>query len=256
MNRRGPPVFLTLLVALSGCALFRGTPHQTSAQDPSPPPSSESEAPAAEQPEAPQPSTNNETPPPQQASSTAQIPPCVPPETKAKPKYKPKPKVVRNAAPPQIPTGSAVAETPPGGVVLAQVRPMPVSVMSILGKRVVGPTGEDFGRVVDVLADASGRVRTAIIDFGGFLGVGDRRIAVEWPLLRFNPDGGDPSLLLSLSRDQLKSAPEYRDNPRPQTLMEMPATGAPAPAAATPAAAPVGAPAAPPATAPSASTKK
>jgi hypothetical protein len=100
---------------------------------------------------------------------------------------------------------------------------MSVSVMSILGKRVQDPKGDDLGRVVDVLADSSGRVRIAIIDFGGFLGVGDRRIAVDWPLLRFNPDGPDPFLLLSLSREQLKVAPEYKNNPRPQTLMEPPA---------------------------------
>jgi hypothetical protein len=92
--------------------------------------------------------------------------------------------------------------------------------MSILGKRVQGPKGEDLGRVVDVLADASGRVRIAIVDFGGFLGVGDRRIAVDWPLLRFDPNRGDTSLLLSVGRDKLKTAPEYKDTPRPQTLMD------------------------------------
>jgi cell division septation protein DedD len=113
-----------------------------------------------------------------------------------------------------------VAEAPTNGVVDAQVRQMPMSVMSILGKRVQGPGGEDLGRVVDVLADAGGRVRVAIVDFGGFLGVGDRRIAVDWPLLRFNPSDGETSLLLSVSRDKLKSAPEYKQTARPQILME------------------------------------
>jgi len=127
-----------------------------------------------------------------------------------------------------------VTETPPGGVINAVVKPMSVSVMSILGKKVKGAQGEDLGRVVDVLADASGRVRIAIIDFGGFLGVGNHRIAVDWPLLRFNPDGNDPSLLLSLSPEKLKTAPEYKDNPRPQTLME---PEAPMPAVVTDAAA-------------------
>jgi sporulation protein YlmC with PRC-barrel domain len=127
---------------------------------------------------------------------------------------------VRKEAPPQLATAPVVVQTPPGGVINAVVKPMSVSVMSILGKKVKGAQGEDLGRVVDVLADASGRVRIAIIDFGGFLGVGNHRIAVDWPLLRFNPDGNDPSLLLSLSPEKLKTAPEYKDNPRPQTLME------------------------------------
>jgi sporulation protein YlmC with PRC-barrel domain len=126
---------------------------------------------------------------------------------------------VHKEAPPQPETAPSVVETPTNAVVDAQVKPMPVSVTSILGKKVQGPKGEDLGRVVDVLADDTGRVRIAIIDFGGFLGVGNRRIAVDWPLLRFNPDARESSLLLSVTRDKLKSAPEYKDNPRPQVLM-------------------------------------
>jgi hypothetical protein len=126
--------------------------------------------------------------------------------------------------------------------------------MSILGKKVQSPKGDDLGRVVDVLADSGGRVRVAIIDFGGFLGVGDRKIAVDWPLLRFNPDRSDPSLLLSLSREKLKAAPEYKDDPRPKTLMVPEPTAAPAAAPPAPTTAPVTAPPAPtaPTTAPAA----
>lgn len=146
------------------------------------------------------------------------VPNCVPPPPAPK-TVKAKPKPVHKESPPQLSTAPEVAQTPPGGVVEAQVRSMPVAVMSILGKRVKGPRNEDLGRVVDVLADATGRVRIAIIDFGGFLGVGDRRIAVDWPLLRFTPDATDPSLLLSVGLDQLKAAPEYKGTPRPQALM-------------------------------------
>jgi hypothetical protein len=39
---------------------------------------------------------------------------------------------------------------------------------------------EDMGRIVDVIVDRSGQVRAAVIDFGGFLGVGSRKIAVDW----------------------------------------------------------------------------
>jgi hypothetical protein len=94
------------------------------------------------------------------------------------------------------------------------------SVMSILGKKVQGPKGEDLGRVVDVLADASGRVRVAVIDFGGFLGVGTRRIAVDWPLLRFDSAAGDKAVSLSLSREKLQSAPEYKDSTHPKVLTQ------------------------------------
>jgi hypothetical protein len=78
----------------------------------------------------------------------------------------------------------------------------------ILGKKVKGPNGEDFGRVVDVVVDTHGRPRAAVIDFGGFLGVGSRKIAIDWQALDFSPS--DHDVELSLSRDDIQSAPEYK----------------------------------------------
>jgi sporulation protein YlmC with PRC-barrel domain len=107
---------------------------------------------------------------------------------------------------------------PPGAVINAQVGEIGSAVTSILGKKVEGPKGEDLGRVIDVLADATGRVRVAIIDFGGFLGVGSRRIAVDWQLLRFDP-AGDKPLILNLSREKLQSAPEYKESAHLRVLI-------------------------------------
>ena len=152
--------------------------------------------------------------------------PAEPPKWELRHKRKAAPSKKSEEAPP--PAASAAVETPPGTPVDAQVGELGSEVTSILGKKVQGPKGEDLGRVVDVLADGSGRVRAAIIDFGGFLGVGTRRIAVDWPLLRFDPNARDKNLILSLSREKLQSAPEYKDAKRPQVLMPP----APAPAAA------------------------
>jgi hypothetical protein len=69
-----------------------------------------------------------------------------------------------------------------------------------------------MGRVIDVIVDSGGRVRAAVIDFGGFLGVGSRKIAVDWSALRF--DGAvkdEKNIKLALTPDQLKVAPEYKD---------------------------------------------
>ena len=51
--------------------------------------------------------------------------------------------------------------------------------------RCAAPTDENMGRIVDVIVDQAGTARAAIIDFGGFLGVGSRKIAVDWNALRF-----------------------------------------------------------------------
>jgi PRC-barrel domain len=85
-------------------------------------------------------------------------------------------------------------------------------VEGVLGRDVRSAADEDMGRIVDVLVDRAGQVRAAIIDFGGFLGVGSRRIAVDWNALHF-PQPGKPGerIALDLTRDQVKTAPEYRD---------------------------------------------
>jgi PRC-barrel domain protein len=80
----------------------------------------------------------------------------------------------------------------------------------ILGKSVYSAANEDMGRVVDVIVKRTGEVRAAVIDFGGFLGVGNRTIAVDWSALRFPTSGPMDHIILELTRDQVRLAPEYK----------------------------------------------
>jgi hypothetical protein len=82
----------------------------------------------------------------------------------------------------------------------------------ILGKEVHSPSGQAMGRVVDLLVDDTGQPRAAIIDFGGFLGVGTRKIAIDWHTLRFAAVGTKETVVADLDRDQIKAAPEYKDS--------------------------------------------
>jgi PRC-barrel domain len=214
--------------------------------------------------EQPQPATTNPEPavettptsaPPEDANSEPaptpvtqaanNVPPCLP-ET-AKPKPAPK----RHPRPPQGNDKATPVETLPPriGSATPEVKSIDESVASILGKRVQGAEGEDLGRVVDVQADGTGRVRLVIIEFGGFLGVGNRRAAVDWSLLRFHPDDPERPITLAVGAKQVQATPEYRQASHPQALMapQAPMPSAPLPTP-TPAAAPAPAanPAAPP----------
>jgi hypothetical protein len=82
-----------------------------------------------------------------------------------------------------------------------------------------------MGPVVDVVVGADGTPRAAVIDFGGFLGVGSRKIAVDWSLLHFEFAKQDAPLLLDLSRSEVQSAPEYKGAAGPlQILISPPGT--------------------------------
>lgn len=78
-------------------------------------------------------------------------------------------------------------------------------VENLLGKDVTSAKGEKLGQITDILVSHSGEVRAAVIDFGGFLGVGSRKIAVAWGTLQFSPN----AITLRMTRDELRVTPEY-----------------------------------------------
>ena len=90
---------------------------------------------------------------------------------------------------------------------------------SILGKEVRSATDEKLGRIVDVIVDRRGTTRAAVIDFGGFLGVGSKKIAVAWDILIFAaPPGGEDKITVQTTRDRLNKAPEFKDG-KPITVL-------------------------------------
>jgi sporulation protein YlmC with PRC-barrel domain len=79
-------------------------------------------------------------------------------------------------------------------------------VENLLGRDVKSASGEKLGQITDVIVDKTGDVRAAVIDFGGFLGVGSRKVAVAWSALKFSPG----SIVVDMTRDELRVTPEYR----------------------------------------------
>lgn len=145
------------------------------------------------------------------------------------------------AAPPadEQPAPPPAPAAPPAPQTLV---PIPSGV-AILGKKVRAPDNSTIGRVVDVLVDGDGRPRAAVIDFGGFLGVGSRKIAVDWQLLVFRPAERDAPVVVSLDKSELQAAPEYKETPLPAAVVGAPPNPAAAPSAPpTPAPAASGAP--------------
>jgi hypothetical protein len=83
-------------------------------------------------------------------------------------------------------------------------------VSAILGKSVRGNAGEEMGRIIDVIVGGDGQIHAAIIDFGGFLGIGTRKIAVDWNALDFAPVGKPAAIVLELAPNQVRLAPQYK----------------------------------------------
>lgn len=126
----------------------------------------------------------------------------------------PQPSDAPAQTPAQPPPPAKQPETAPKPVTTGEGIPAVVvdgdQVMGILGKQVRSSAGEDMGRIVDVIIDRTARVRAAVIDFGGFLGVGNRQIAVAWNAIRLPSQEKPGALLVDFTRDQLRVAPAYK----------------------------------------------
>ena len=106
-------------------------------------------------------------------------------------------------------SASPANKAPPPSVTVIGAR----DAHGILGRDVRSAVNEDMGRIVDVIVDREGTVRAAVIDFGGFLGVGSRKIVVDWNALRFGGVASkSDSITLELTKEQVIAAPEYKED--------------------------------------------
>ncbi len=125
---------------------------------------------------------------------------------------------------PTVPAAPTQAGTPATVIDGQQVE-------SLLGKPVQSAKGEDMGHIADIIIDKTGSMRAAVIDFGGFLGVGSRKIAVDWSVLHFSGDGKSDRVTIDIPRDQLRVAPTYKEGEQ-VVVLGRPAAAKPDPAPA------------------------
>jgi hypothetical protein len=151
----------------------------------------------------------------------------------------------------RYPAGAAVL----GGLLLGGGQaPVPAPASAPTPAQVVSSKGEQLGRIIDVLVDQRGHPRAAVIDFGGYMGIGNRKIAVDWKSLHFAAGKPDSPVVLDLTADQIKATPDYKEGASKPAAVAAPkpaATSPPAPAPSPPAPSPAAPPpAAPPPAAP------
>lgn len=80
------------------------------------------------------------------------------------------------------------------------------------GARVYGPNDEDVGEVNRLILDNNGQVQRVVLDVGGFLGMGERQIAVtpdELNIVR-TEDGNEFRVYIDANQANLKAQPEYK----------------------------------------------
>ncbi|PWR22085.1 PRC-barrel domain-containing protein [Zavarzinia compransoris] len=105
------------------------------------------------------------------------------------------------AAPPAAASESAIGST------------SAIRANDLIGAEVTNAVGEKVGEVTDLVIGENNTVSAAIISVGGFLGVGDKQVAISLAELTVTPiDRGEVRVQIAATAEQLKALPEIQLN--------------------------------------------
>jgi sporulation protein YlmC with PRC-barrel domain len=89
-----------------------------------------------------------------------------------------------------------------------------ISSDKVEGTAVYNPTGDKLGSIDDLMIDRqSGQVLYAVLEFGGFLGMGTDRYPIPWQMLKF--DASKDGYIVPLDKSKLENAPKYSGDEAP-----------------------------------------
>ena len=89
----------------------------------------------------------------------------------------------------------------------------------LIGMSVQGTDGKKLGDIKDLVIDPEeGGIEYAVLEFGGFAGIGDKYFAVPWEALQLDPT--NKKLLLDVHKKELKNAPGFDKNNWPDLGLE------------------------------------
>ncbi|AWK90007.1 PRC-barrel domain-containing protein [Azospirillum thermophilum] len=102
-------------------------------------------------------------------------------------------------------TGNGGVTSTGGGLTGGQM----ASADELLGKNVYGRDNEKIGEVEDVILDQSGQAKQLVLSSGGFLGIGDKKVAIDYNAANWDKSQ-DRITLSGMSRDDIRNMPEFQ----------------------------------------------
>ncbi len=78
-----------------------------------------------------------------------------------------------------------------------------------IGTPVNGKDGQPLGKIDNLVFDQNGRIELAVIGVGGYLGIGEKVVAVPFEAVKSDVANGKHVFVIDATKDQLKAAPTY-----------------------------------------------
>ena len=99
-------------------------------------------------------------------------------------------------------TGTTAATESP----TEKMKPDQMRASKVIGKNIYGPDNKSIGEVSDLILDKDGKVDKVVVSVGGFLGIGDKHVALPMSELKH---GENDRLAVNMTKEQLQQAPKY-----------------------------------------------
>ena len=83
---------------------------------------------------------------------------------------------------------------------------------TLIGKTIYNHTGEEaeaIGDVNDIVISPNGKAEALIIGVGGFLGIGEKDVAVQFDRIHWTEKDGERWIIVEATKEELEAAPEY-----------------------------------------------
>jgi sporulation protein YlmC with PRC-barrel domain len=96
------------------------------------------------------------------------------------------------------------------GALLSTIPTRSMTVTDWYKQDVYDPNNNKIGKVDDVLVSADGHVNALIVGVGGFLGAGEKDVAVDFNNVKQNENNNNVRLTMNTTKDALKSAPGFK----------------------------------------------
>jgi sporulation protein YlmC with PRC-barrel domain len=131
---------------------------------------------------------------------------AAPPPPAAQEQPAPPPAGDQNAAKPD--EGAGAAATNGGQKFITEESGQQMLSSNLVGMSVTNSNNDDIGKIDNLLLNKDGELTGVVVSVGGFLGIGSKHIALPMSEVQINP--GQKKAMVSLSKDDLKSAPDFK----------------------------------------------
>ena len=88
-------------------------------------------------------------------------------------------------APSAMPSASSTSGSAMSGSFMTKIDPHQMLASELIGTKVISANNESIGDINDVIVDRNGQAVAAVVGVGGFLGIGEKDVAVPFKSLEF-----------------------------------------------------------------------